>query len=342
MKRLAIPPAAIAERKNLLLASWKACRGKRRRPAVAHFLADLDRNIDHLADAIRRGSAPQGVSSRFVIHDPKRRVIHAACLADRILHHAILNLAEPRFEAMLVDSCYACRPGKGVHAAVAAVQRGLRRWPWFVQVDVDAYFPSIRHELLLDLLARRFKGADFLALLARILRVGATAGPGRGLPIGALTSQHFANAFLDSADRLVLARAGCGGHVRYMDDLFWGCASRAAAEDSLAALDAHLREAKGLALKARPRIARSREGARFCGFRVRQGVILPGARKMARFRAAMMRIDALHRAGLVDEADCQRAWAVHRSALHGAASQGLRRRLLATLGYDGEPGGLSA
>ena len=89
--------------------------------------------------------------------------------------------------------------GKGVHAAVLAVQRGLRAYPCFVQVDIDGYFPSIRHEPLLDLLGRRFKGDAFLRLLARIVACGATSGAGVGLPIGALTSQHFANAFLDSA-----------------------------------------------------------------------------------------------------------------------------------------------
>ena len=226
MKRLAIGLEALAERSNLELACWKAARGKTARPAVARFLAEREGRLEALAASILDGSAPQGRASRFVIHDPKRRVIHAACFADRVLHHAIFNLAEARFETMLVDSSYACRPGKGVHAAVAAVQRGLRAWPWFVQVDVDAYFPSIRHDLLLELLARRFKGAGFLALVARIVEGCATNGVGRGLPIGALTSQHFANAFLDAADRLILAHPGTGSHVRYMDDMFWGCASR--------------------------------------------------------------------------------------------------------------------
>jgi RNA-directed DNA polymerase len=176
MKRLAIRLEDLAERANLVLAVWKASRGKTAQPAVARFLAGLDGNLDVLAASILDGSAPSGHASRFVIHDPKQRVIHAACFADRVLHHAILNLAEPRFETMLVASTYACRPGKGVHAAVAAVQQGLRAWPWFVQVDVDAYFPSIRHDLLLALLARRFKGAGFLDLLGRIVARGCSSG----------------------------------------------------------------------------------------------------------------------------------------------------------------------
>jgi RNA-directed DNA polymerase len=335
MKRLAIRLEDLAERANLVLAVWKASRGKTAQPAVARFLAGLDGNLDVLAASILDGSAPSGHASRFVIHDPKQRVIHAACFADRVLHHAILNLAEPRFETMLVASTYACRPGKGVHAAVAAVQQGLRAWPWFVQVDVDAYFPSIRHDLLLALLARRFKGAGFLDLLGRIVARGCSSGvPGCGLPIGALTSQHFANAFLDSADRLLLDLPGTGAHVRYMDDIFWGCASRAVAEDSLTLLATHLETGRGLRLKAGPRIARSAEGARYCGFRVRQGVVLPSPRKMHRFRAAMARIEQAQFAGQADEGQIQRAADTGLATLAGCQSLDFRRRVLAAGVYS--------
>jgi RNA-directed DNA polymerase len=341
MKRLAIRLEDLAERSNLLLATWKAARGKAARPPVARFLAGLERNLDALAESILAEKAPLGRASRFVIHDPKRRVIHAACFADRVLHHAILNRAEARFETMLVDSSYACRPGKGVHAAVAAVQRGLRAWPWFVQVDVDGYFPSIRHDLMLELLARRFKGAGFLNLLARIVERGATNGPGRGLPIGTLTSQHFANAFLDSADRLLLAHPGTGAHVRYMDDVFWGCASRMAALDSLAALSAHLRDERELRLKARVRVARSTEGLRFCGFRVRQGGVLPSSRKMVRFRAAIARLEMARGTGLASELEAQRAWDASLATLSGCTSVGFRRTVLADYAYSRESGCLS-
>lgn len=327
MRRQAITLEALADRNNLALATWKAARGKSGRPAVARFLADLERNIAQLAEGILAERVPLGRASRFTIHDPKRRIIHAACFADRVLHHAILNLAETRFERMLVDGSYACRPGKGVHAAVLAVQRALRVWPCFVQVDVDAYFPSIRHELLFDLLARRFKGAAFLRLLQRILESGATGGPGLGLPIGALTSQHFANAFLDSSDRLLLAHPGCGGLVRYMDDIFWACDSRQAARLSLAALAAHLEGQRGLRLKPRVRIARTVEGTQFCGFRVRQGVVLPSRRKLTRYRAAMTRIERAAASGLADERELQRAAELALATVAGCETRGFRQRL---------------
>lgn len=348
MQRDAIGLEALAARDNLMLAVWKAARGKRERPAVARYLDGLDARLDELATSLVEQRAPLGHARRFTIHDPKRRTITAACFADRVLHHAILNLAEPRFERMLVASSFACRPGKGVHAAVQQVQRQLRRWPWFVQVDVDGYFPSIDHEILKSLLARRFKGADFLALLGRIVAAGSDT-PGRGLPIGALTSQHFANAYLDAADRFLLERPGTRAHVRYMDDIVWWCDSRAEAADGLDALREFLWNERRLRLKPTAHIGRSTQGLAYCGFRVRPGVILASRRKLARYRCGLMRVQRARAAGLVDAAQVQRACDGLLATLAGAETLGFRRRLLHAQG-DGEaadryaraPGGRSA
>jgi hypothetical protein len=91
---------------------------------------------------------------------------------------------------------------KGVHKAVLQVQKNLQRFPWFVKVDIQRYFPSIDHAKLLELLSHRFKGLDFLALLGRIV-ASYQSQSGKGLPIGSLTSQHFANYYLDGADRVL-------------------------------------------------------------------------------------------------------------------------------------------
>lgn len=325
MKRLRIELAALAARDNLALACWKAARGKRQRPAVTTFLATLDEHLEELAQAILSGEAPSGKARRFVIHDPKRREISAACFADRVLHHAVMNLAEPRFEQALAASAHACRPGRGVLTAVHAVQRGLQRWPWAVQVDVAGYFASIEHELLMQSLARLFKGADFLALVQRILASGAVA-PGRGLPIGALTSQHFANHYLGTADRLLQAWPGVRAPVRYMDDIVWFCDSLATARDSLAALRAHVEHDLGLRLKPAVVLQPSRHGLRFCGCRVRPGVVLAGSRKLRRARQWVRRLQAAEAAGAAI-GDLQRAADGVRAALLPAQTLHFRRSL---------------
>jgi RNA-directed DNA polymerase len=325
MKRQRITLGMLASRDNLALALWKAAKGKHRLPAVAAFLVDADARLSTLAARILAGEAPLGRVSRFEVFDPKRREITAACFEDRVLHHAILNLAEARFERALVDSVYACRPGKGVHAAVLAVQRGLQRWPWVVQVDVAGYFASIRHDRALAQLARLFKGDDFLALMARILRSGSLT-PGRGLPIGALTSQHLANHHLGHADRLLLAHPGIGAHVRYMDDVLWCCASLQAAQDSLAALRDHIEGELGLSLRPGVHLQPTHRGVRFCGFRVRPGVVLAGTRKLRRARQQARRLRAAE-AACMPERELQRAAAAVQAALHPAQTARFQRHL---------------
>ena len=333
MKRLAIALADIAARANLDLATWKAARGKRDRPAVVRWLADLDANLGRLAAAITDGRAPLGGIRRFAILDPKPREIAVHDFPDRVLHHAILNLAEPRFERMAVDSSFACRPGRGVHAAVLAVQRHLQRHPWWVQVDVASYFASIDHAILLDLLRSRFKGEGLLALLARIVAAGAATGAARGLPIGALTSQHFANAYLDAADRFLLALPQVRGHVRYMDDIIWWCDSRDEARATLAALREYLWAARRLRLKPAVLVGRSDRGLRFCGFRIRCGQVLPSARKLARFRVGARALARAATQGGATDAELQRAHDTLSATLAHTESLRFRRRVWAAPGY---------
>lgn len=344
MRRDAISLHDLAARDNLVLATWKAARGKHQRPAVVRFLGSLDGQIDRLSSAILDGRAPVGRFRRFTIIDPKRRVISAACFADRVLHHAILNLAEPRFERMLVDSTYACRRGKGVHLAVQAVQQNVRRWPWFVQVDVASYFPSIDHATLRRLLARRFKGEPFLALLGRIIDAGETSS-GRGLPIGALTSQHFANAYLDLADRFLLEHSSVRAHVRYMDDIVWWCASRDAARSTLHELRDFLHQALRLELKPGVHVGQSARGLTYCGFRVRPGVLLASSRKLSRYRRGLARIALAHSSDMGRASDAQRALDGLVATLSPAQTLGFRQRLLRARGdpflereYDAVPG----
>jgi len=318
---------ALADLDNLALATWKAARGKRRRADVVDFLARLDHNLTSLAADILGERAPTGQDRQFQICDPKPRVITAPCFRDRVLHHAILNLAEERLERGLVESSFACRPGKGVHAAMRRVQSHLRRdraWPWVVRVDVKSYFSSIDHSILSRLLRQRFRGRGFLDLLERILSSGAGSTRGRGLPIGSLTSQHFANLYLDGGDRYLLAHHGVRAHVRYMDDIVWWCPTRLDAVQSLADFGAFLRTERGLTLKERVHVGLSRAGLFYCGSRVRQGVILPSSRRMTRYRGQRRRIEAVAQSSTASE------WAIQAcsdqlvGSLNGTTSRRFR------------------
>lgn len=283
MHRQRIELHDIATLDNLHLATFKAAKGKRARPDVAHFITGLDDRLRQLHADIMTERVPYGLYRSFIIHDPKQRLIHAACFEDRILHHAIMNLAEPVFEKSLVSSTFACRPDKGVHSAVFQVQRNLQRYPWFVQVDVNGYFPAIDHQRLLHLLTRRFKGIEFIALLGRIVR-SYQSSPGRGLPIGSLTSQHFANYYLDGADRFLLTHPFVNAHVRYMDDIVWWCQDKNSARQVLSDVSAYLEDVCKLNLKTNVHINQSALGLTYCGFRICPGIIRLTKRKQRRYR----------------------------------------------------------
>ncbi len=277
-RRRVVPPRSpiglreVASIDTLTWAYWRASRGKQDQPEVAALARELDGALHELGRRLRGGLAPEGRYSSFTVHDPKQRRILAPCFSDRVVHHALMAHAGPVLERGLVDDSFACRVGKGTLAAVQRAQHHLRRHPWYVKADVRAYFASIDHGCLRALLSRRFKNADLLAIFDRVLdRTPLT--PGRGLPIGALTSQHFANAYLDVLDRFLLERCKVRGMVRYMDDLVWWVGSRAEARDTLAALRAHAWSKRRLEVKTSAQVNRSAHGLSFLGFRVQPGTL---------------------------------------------------------------------
>lgn len=296
--------ASIAAYDNVAAALHRAAQGKRRRPDVVTALARPERTVASLRTALLAGCLPHGTFRSFVIHDPKRRVIHAAPFLDRVAHHALVARMEPTFERVLIDHSYACRPGLGVHAAVRAAQRGFRRHRFVLHLDVDRYFPSIDHRVVLDQLRRRFRG-NGLVLCEAVLDAHRD-GPGRGLPIGALTSQHFANHYLNDADRLAQRHPAVGAYLRYMDDLLLfgddAAALRAAADE----IATFCSDALHLRLK-RPRLQRTRIGLTFCGVRIRPFSLRPSLRRQRRYRRALSRWEAAWADGSIDGLGLQRA-----------------------------------
>lgn len=209
-------------------------------------------------------------------------------------------------------------------AAVHRAQHHLRRFPWFVKADMRAYFASIDHAPLRALLRRRFSNPWLLRLCDRVL-ARTPDGPGRGLPIGALTSQHFANAYLDALDRHLLETLGVCGMVRYMDDALWWCNSRQEARESLRSARRFVLEARGLELKACAQIGRSVDGVGFLGFRVRRGTLGLSRRRRVRYARARARAEAAFRAGTIDAVGLQRAYAAALAITAHAESTAWRR-----------------
>lgn len=228
----------------------------------------------------------------------------------------------PVLDRTLVDDTFACREGKGTLAAVSRAQQHVKRHPWYVKMDVRAYFASIDHAVLRAMLRRKLKDRGVLELCDRIID-SHHASPGRGLPIGALSSQCFANFYLGPLDRLLLEQLRVPGMVRYMDDAIAWCGSRHEANAVLAAVQDLV--ATALHLELRPaQIQRSARGVSFLGFRVLAGTLRLSRRRRRRYARARQRLEVAHRAGHINALGLQAGYDAALAIIAHADARGFR------------------
>lgn len=327
MKRQYISLEQIADYENLLLAAHKAAKAKRHRGSVQSFFSRLEQNLRNLSEAILAGSLPYGRFRTFEIYDPKRRWIHAACFEDRVFHHAVMNIAGATLDKAMFYHSYACRTDKGVHKAIAQVQRNIRQYAYFVKIDIAAYFTRINHDRLMVLLQRKYKGDAFLALLWRIIK----SCPDRsdeGLPIGSLTSQYFANFYLDCLDRYLAKHQQVRANLRYMDDVLWWCNSKEQAKHTLAAVEGYLWESRYLQVKPGAQISPSVKGVGFCGFRVYPGVVRLSCRRKRAFKQRKHYWEQQFMSDQLSDVDLQRAYAAVHAITQGTDSLSWRKKQL--------------
>ena len=221
---------------NLEQAFLNARRGKRHKPNVASFEMNLGEELLALQDELQAETWQPGGYRHFTIYEGKPRRISAAPFRDRVTHHALCNVITPIWEARFHYDSYACRVGKGTHAALGRCTHFARRYPYVLQCDIVQFFPSVDHEILRGLLARHIACPPTLRLIDNIIASGAGVHadryemqwfPGddlfaasrlRGLPIGNQTSQFWANVYLHELDNFVKQDLRCKAYLRYCDD----------------------------------------------------------------------------------------------------------------------------
>lgn len=212
----------ITSEENLLAAWRRVRRGHARASAVLTFERNLADNLSRLRQALVAGAYSPGTYRQFRIFDPKPRTISCAPVADRVVHHALCTVIAPLLERSFVPVSFACREGYGAHAACRLARRYAGRAQCSCKMDVRHYFDSIGHDRLLEVILPSFREKPVRDLIERIVRHPVPGMPtGRGLPIGNLTSQWFANAYLNAFDHAALSGLGgrCPvGYLRYMDD----------------------------------------------------------------------------------------------------------------------------
>ena len=218
MKRQGHLIEEIADIENLYLANYKAQKGKMAKTEVLRYCKNLHSNLQTLQYQILNGCTEIGDYRYFTIYDPKKRLICAAPYAQRVLHHALMNICHAGFEKRQIFDSYASCPGKGTYAALDKARHYNYKYKWYLKLDFRKYFDSIDHLVLKRQLCKLFKDEQLLLIFFKIID-SYCSEEDRGVPIGNLTSQYFANHYLTPADHYAKEVLNIPAYVRYMDDM---------------------------------------------------------------------------------------------------------------------------
>ena len=211
--------------KNLCDAWTEFIRGKKSKKDVAEFSLSLSQNIFRLYYDLRTKTYRHGSYEAFSISDPKPRSIHKATVRDRLLHHAIYRVLYPYFDKKFIYDSYSCRQFKGTHRAlnrfndfVMQVSQSNSRTCWVLKCDVRKFFASIDHEKLVQIFKRHIDDVDTVWLIERVIESFQSIGPGKGLPLGNLTSQLLVNVYMNEFDQYIKHQLRLKYYLRYADD----------------------------------------------------------------------------------------------------------------------------
>lgn len=251
----------------------KARKCKRYRPDVLELEANREDNLLHAIEVLKDGTYQPGEYRVFKVWEPKERIIMALPFFDRVIQHMIVNFIEPIFEKRFLFHSYACRKGKGVHEA----SKTLSKWLYELEVvqgkkiyaikgDIHHYFQSVSHDILKAEIRRYISDKALLKILDRIIDHNGIFPPGVGIPVGNLTSQLFANVYLNKLDQFVKHELKVKYYVRYMDDFIILSEDPAELRRILAIIEEFLRRELRLELNPKTTILAAKNGINFVGY----------------------------------------------------------------------------
>ena len=300
----------ICSLENLHLAYLKARKGKQKRQAVEAFTFDLETELLRLRDELKSSTYTPGAYRQFTVYESKKRKISAAPFRDRVVHHAICNIVEPIFEPTFIYDSYACRLGKGQHAALGRLRQFLRHKRYVLKGDIARYFPSIDHEILLGFLARKIGDPKLLKLLTTIIDHSPqnSEAPGwfpgddlfaplrpHGLPIGNQTSQFFANVYLNPFDHFIKEHLREKCYLRYVDDFAVLSDDKAHLHEVKAVAKAFLADLRLQLHENKTQVSRAKDGIDWLGYRVFPTHVRIRKSNVHRFKRRLKRMQEMYR-----------------------------------------------
>ncbi len=357
MKRYGNLWPQVIDFENLLRAARQAQRGKRYRPNVLAFNYDLEQELLRLQTELCQHTYRPGKYRTFRIKDPKPRMISAAPYRDRVVHHALCNVIEPLLDRALIADTYANRVGYGTHRALHRFVQFARSSRYVLQCDICKYFPSLDHNILKSILRKKLKCSETLWLIDAIIDNSNPQGdylvyfPGdtlltplerrKGLPIGNLTSQFFANLYLSGLDHFVKEQLRVQKYLRYVDDFALFSDDREFLAEARLAVEEYLQTLRLTVHPVKSQLFATRHGANFVGFRVLPDRIRVRRNNIVRSRRRLRQLRQDYDQGLVSLSDLAQqlqSWEAH--LMHGDTYQ-LRRDIFDQLIFHPPAGQLA-
>lgn len=304
MKRANNLITAIAEIENLRLAFWKAKKGKSYSKSVVDYRNKLEANLLQLRAQILDNRVIVGNYRFFTIYDPKERQICESDFREQVLHHAVMNICDPYFERHQIFDSYASRRGKGTYAAIDRAKLFTKKYAYFLKLDVRKFFAEVHHGVLKRQLFRLFKDKHLFSVLESIID-SYEASPDRGLPIGNLTSQYFANHYLSELDHLIKEQLQIKAYVRYMDDMVLWSDDKELLKKAYKSILLYVNETLHCELK--PLLLNyTSAGMPFLGYLLFPYQVKLSSRSKKRFIQKMTALEKHYHSGEWSEAKCQR------------------------------------
>lgn len=255
----------VFSRENLQLAYLDARRGKRKKAVCFEFEKHFGANIDALYAEINSGRYRPQNYFKFLIYEPKERVIYGPAFRDIVAQHAIYRIVYDIFNRTFIDTSFACRTGYGTHRASDYLQQSLRDAPpesYTLKLDVRKFFYSIDRGVLRQMIERKIKDRRLVDMMMLYAEMDAPIG----IPIGNLLSQLYALIYLNPLDHFVKRELKVKRYVRYVDDFVLIGISRGECLAHRAVIIEFLRGKLALGL-SKSTIARVERGVNFVGYR---------------------------------------------------------------------------
>lgn len=340
----------IIDFENIMLAAREAQKGKRYQHNVFAFNYQLETELLALQRELKSKTYQPGPYTTFNIYEPKQRLISAAPYRDRVVHHALCSEIMPIFERTFIADSYANRLGYGVHRALRRFIHFARTSRYVLQCDIQKYFPSIDHEILKAMLRRKLKCPDTLWLIDTIIDHSNEQIPvhnlfpgddlltlvsrRRGLPIGNLASQFFANVYLSGLDHYVKEQLKVKKYVRYVDDFSLFSNDRSFLMDARLAIEDFLDKFRLKIHPVKSQLFETRKGANFLGFRVLPNQIRVRRENLRRGKRRLKQLQADYASGKQEITQVHQSiqsWLAHLS--HGDTWR-LRQQIFADLVFS--------